>query len=167
MKYIYILLILIACLTLTTGCGGGGGGGDDGVTLTPQQQEFADVVYAFATAVNDKDKTRATKLLMSQVIYNKNYGHKEFKNRLENFIDKAENINFQINDIGVFIKLSDSNDELAEIRADVTISYNTNKVIKEMLEINVEKSGSNKGITLFQKYPEDNSYISAFPPIIE
>ncbi len=165
MKYLYILIISISCFLLT-GCGGGGGG-DNGIVLTPQQQEFADVVYAFATAVNDKDKTRATKLLMSQVIYNKNYGHEEFKNRLENFIDKAENINFQINDIGVFIKLSDSNDELAEIRADVTISYNSDKIIKETLEINVEKSGSNKGITLFQKYPEDNSYISAFPPVLE
>ena len=54
MKYIYILLLSISCLILT-GCGGGGGG-DNGVVLTPQQQEFADVVYAFATAVNEKIK---------------------------------------------------------------------------------------------------------------
>ena len=162
MKYIYILLISISCLVLT-GCGGGGGG-DNGIVLTPQQQEFADVVYAFATAVNDKDKARATNMLMSQVVYNKTYGHEEFKNRLENFIDKAENINFQINDIGVSIKLSDSNDELAEIRADVTISYNTDKIIKETLEIDVEKSGSHKGITMFRKFSNE---ISAFPPVLE
>ena len=166
MKFFYILLISIACLTLT-GCGGGGGG-DNGIVLTPQQQEFADVVYAFATAVNDKDKTRATNMLMSQLVYNKTYGHDDFRIRLENFIDNAENINFQINDIGVSIKLSNSNDEIAEIRANVSISYNTNEIINEILEINVEKSGShNKGITLFQKYPDDNSYISAFPPVLE
>ena len=165
MKYIYILLISISCLVLT-GCGGGGGG-DNGIVLTPQQQEFADVVYAFAAAVNDKDKTRATNMLMSQVVYNKTYGHDEFRVRLENFIDKAENINFQINDIGVSIKLSDSNDELAEIRADVTIRYNTNAVINEILEINVEKSGTNKGFTKFQKYPNDGNDISAFPPVLE
>jgi hypothetical protein len=161
MKYIYILLISIACLTLL-GCGGGGGG-DNGITLTPQQQEFADVVYAFATAVNNKDKTRATALLMSQVVYNKTYGYDEFKNRLENFIDNAENINFQINDIGVLLKLTDSNDELAEIRAKVTISYNTDSIIDETLEIDVEKSGSHKGITMFRKYSDD---VSAFPPVL-
>jgi hypothetical protein len=168
MKYFYILLISIACLTLT-GCGGGGGG-DNGIVLTPQQQEFADVVHAFATAVNEKDKKRAMDLVMSTLSYNQTYGYKEFKDRLENFIDKAENINFQINEIGVSLKLSDLNDELAEIRANVTISYNTDAVIKEILEINVEKSGTssnNKGITLFQKYPDDGSYISAFPPVLE
>ncbi len=165
MKYFYILLISIACLTLT-GCGGGGGG-DNGITLTPQQQEFADVVYAFATAVNDKDKERAMGLIMSTLSYNKTYSHEDFRIRLENFIDNAENINFQINNIGVSLKLTDSNDELAEIRADVTISYNTDKFITEMLEINVEKTGSNKGITVFQKYPDDDSYISAFPPVLE
>ena len=162
MKHIFFVILLLSCLALT-GCGGSGGG-DNGIVLNPQQQEFADVVYAFATAVNDKDKTRATNLLMSQVIYNKTYGHEEFKNRLENFIDKAENINFQINDIGVSIKLSGSNDELAEIRADVTITYNSDKIIKETLEIDVEKSGSHKGITMFRKYSDD---ISAFPPVLE
>ena len=165
MKYFYILLISIACLTLT-GCGGGGGG-DNGITLTPQQQEFADVVYAFATAVNDKDKERAKSFIMGDVIYNKTYSYEDFRVRLENFIDNAENINFQINNIGVSLKLTDSNDELAEIRADVTIRYDTDKYITEMLEINVEKSGSNKGITVFQKYPDDDSYISAFPPVLE
>ena len=162
MKYIYILLLSISCLTLL-GCGGGGGG-DNIIVLTPQQQEFADVVYAFATAVNEKDKERAMGLVMSTLSYNKTYGHEDFRIRLENFIDNAENINFQINSIGVSIQLSDSNDELAEIRADVTISYNTNNVINEILEINVEKSGSNKGITLFRKYSND---ISAFPPVLE
>ncbi|MBP5468947.1 MAG: hypothetical protein J6Z11_06840 [Candidatus Riflebacteria bacterium] len=159
MKYIYILLISIACLTLT-GCGGGGG--DDGVSLTPQQQEFADVVYAFATAVNDKDKDKAKKFIMADVVYNKTYGYDEFKNRLEGFIDKAENINFQVKDIGV--SFLDTDQDSAEIRADVTIKYNADSEIKEILEIYVEKSGSLKGITLFQKY---KSEVSAFPPIIE
>lgn len=161
MKYLYVLLISIACLTLT-GCGGGGGGGDDGVSLTPQQQEFADVVYAFATAVNNKDKDKAKKFIMADVVYNKTYGYDEFKNRLESFIDKAENINFQVNDIGV--SFLDTDQDSAEIRADVTIKYNTDSEIKEILEIYVEKSGSLKGITLFQKY---KSEVSAFPPIIE
>ena len=78
MKHIFFVILFLSCLVLT-GCGGGGGGGDNGITLTPQQQEFADVVYAFATAVNDKDKTRATNMLMSQVVYNKTYRHGEFK----------------------------------------------------------------------------------------
>ena len=159
MKYIYILLISIACLTLL-GCGGGGGGGDNGVTLTPQQQEFADVVYAFATAVNEKDKTKAMKLVMADVIYNNSLGHDDFKTRLENFIDKANNPSFTINDIGVsFLEA----DQLAEIRADVTINYNGSESISELLEIHVEKSGSNKGIKRFQKYKNDNS---AFPPVL-
>ncbi len=165
MKYIYILLISISCLALT-GCGGGGGS-DNGITLTPQQQEFADVVYAFATAINDKDKERAKKLIMGDVVYNETYGYEDLRIRLENFIDNAENINFQINDIGVKLKLLDTKDEIAEIRAKVTISYNTDTVINEILEINVEKSGSNKGITMFRKYPDDDSYISAFPPVLE
>ena len=160
MKYFYILLISIACLTLT-GCGGGGGG-DDGIVLTPQQQEFADVIYAFATAVNDKDKDKANGFIMADVVYNKTYGYGEFKNRLENFIDNAENINFQINDIGV--SFLDANQDSAEIRADVTIGYNTNASINEILEIYVEKSGSLKGITLFQKYGNE---LSAFPPVLE
>ncbi len=165
MKYIYILLISISCLTLT-GCGGGGGG-DNGIVLTPQQQEFADVVYAFATAVNDKDKERAKSFIMGDVIYNKTYGYEDFRIRLENFIDNAENINFQINDIGVSIKTLDTSDELAEVRANVTISYNTNAVINEILEINIEKSGTgqhNKGFTMFRKYSDE---ISAFPPVLE
>ena len=166
MKLIFLVILFLSCLTLT-GCGGSGGS-DDGVTLTPQQQEFADVVYAFAAAVNEKKVEEAMGLIMSSVTYNKTYGHTEFRNRLENFINKAENINFQINDIGVSLKLSDVNDELAEIRAKVSISYNTNSVINEILEINVEKSGThNKGITMFRKYPDDNSYISAFPPVLE
>ena len=164
MKYIYILLLSISCLVLA-GCGGGGGG-DNGIILSPQQQEFADVVYAFAAAVNEKDKERAMGLVMSTLSYNQTYGYNDFKNRLENFIDKAENIDFKINDIGVSLTLSDLNDELAEIRASVSISYNTNEVINEILEINVEKSGtgSNKGITLFQKYSNE---ASAFPPVLE
>ena len=167
MKFIYILLISISCLTLV-GCGGGGGG-DNGIVLTPQQQEFADVVYAFAAAINDKNKEEAKSFIMADVIYNKNKtnGYKEFKDRLENFIDKAENINFQIDNIGVELELLDSYDELARIRANVTINYNTDKVITEMLEINIEKSGTgenNKGITLFRKYSDD---ISAFPPVLE
>lgn len=164
MKYLYILIISIACLTLT-GCGGGGSGGDNGITLTPHQQEFADVIYAFATAINNKDKNTAESLIMADVVYNKNKtnGYKEFKDRLENFIDNAENINFQINDIGVELKLLDTNDEIAEIRAKVTISYNTDAVIDEMLEINVEKSSSFKGISMFRKFSDD---ISAFPPVL-
>ena len=71
MKYIYILLISISCLVLT-GCGGGGGG-DNGIVLTPQQQEFADVVYAFATAVNDKDKAKAMNLVSTDLVYNNQY----------------------------------------------------------------------------------------------
>ena len=160
MKYFYILLISIACLALT-GCGGSSSS-DNGITLTPQQQEFADVVYAFATAVNDKDKERAKKLIMADVVYNKTYGYDEFKNRLENFIDSAENINFQVKDIGV--AFLDTNLDSAEVRADVTIKYNTNAEINEILEIYVEKSGSLKGITLFQKY---RSEVSAFPPVLE
>lgn len=162
MKYIYILLISIACLTLT-GCGGGGGG-DNGITLTPQQQEFADVVYAFATAVNDKDKEKAKKLIMADVVYNKNNGYEDFRIRLENFIDKAENIDFQINDIGVrFIE----EDKEAEILADIAVSYKINdieKTMSERVEIYVEKSSSLKGINLFQKY---KSEVSAFPPVLE
>ena len=76
MKHIYILLISIFCLALT-GCGGGGGG-DNGIVLTPQQQEFADVVYAFATAVNDKDKERDKSFIMGDVIYNKTYSYEDF-----------------------------------------------------------------------------------------
>ena len=165
MKHLFFVILFLSCLALT-GCGGGGGGGDNGITLTPQQQEFADVVYAFAAAVNEKDKERAMGLVMSTLSYNQTYGYNDFKNRLENFIDKAENIDFKINDIGVSLTLSDLNDELAEIRASVSISYNTNEVINEILEINVEKSGtgSNKGITLFQKYSNE---ASAFPPVLE
>lgn len=165
MKYFYILLISIACFALT-GCGGGGGG-DNGVTLTPQQQEFADVIYAFATAINNKDKDTAKSFIMADVVYNKTNGYKEFKDRLENFIDNAENINFQINDIGVELELLDSYDELAKIRANVSFSYNNNAATNEILEINVEKSGTgenNKGIILFRKYSND---ISAFPPVLE
>ena len=164
MKHLFFVILFLSCLALA-GCGGGGGG-DNGITLTPQQQEFADVVYAFAAAVNEKDKERAMGLVMSTLSYNQTYGYNDFKNRLENFIDKAENIDFKINDIGVSLTLSDLNDELAEIRASVSISYNTNEVINEILEINVEKSGtgSNKGITLFQKYSNE---ASAFPPVLE
>ena len=164
MKHIFLVILFLSCLTLV-GCGGGGGS-DNGIFLTPQQQEFADVVYAFAAAINDKNKEEAKSFIMADVIYNKNKtnGYKEFKDRLENFIDKAENINFQINDIGVELELLDSYDELAKIRADVTISYNTDEVITERLEINVEKSGSHKGITMFRKYSDD---ISAFPPVLE
>ena len=165
MKYIYILIISIACLTLT-GCGGGGGG-DNGITLTPQQQEFADVVYAFATSINEKDKEKAKSFIMADIVYNKTYGYEDFRIRLENFIDNAENINFRINDIGVYIKTLDTSDELAEIRANVTVTYNTDAIINEILEINIEKSGTsshNKGITLFRKYSDE---ISAFPPVLE
>ncbi len=140
---------------------GCGGGGDSGIVLTPQQQEFADVVYAFASAVNNKNKEGAKGLVMSDLVYNKSYGFDEFRDRLENFIDNAEDINFQINDIGV--SFLDTNQDSAEIRANATISYN-DVVFNEILEIYVEKSGSKKGISLFQKY---RSEVSAFPPVLE
>ena len=93
-----------------TGCGGGGGG-DNGIVLTPQQQEFADVVYAFATAVNSKDKVRAKNLVSSDV----EVSSPDFLKNLENFLDKVESVNFSINNIGVrFIK----DEEEAEILVD-------------------------------------------------
>ncbi len=162
MKYIYILLISISCLVLT-GCGGGGGG-DNAIVLNPQQQEFADVVHAFATAVNEKDKAKAMNLVSTDLIYNNQYDYKEFENRLYDFLDKVDDVNFQINGIGV--RFLDEDKE-AEIRADVVISYkrnNTDNSIPETLEIYVKKYGSICGINLFQKYHNESS---AFPPVLE
>ncbi len=163
MKYIYILLISIACLTLL-GCGGGGGGGDNGVTLTPQQQEFADAVYSFATAVNNKNKADAINIVLPELVYNKTLEYSEFKTKLDAFIDKVTTVNFQINEVGVIFL--DANEDLAEVRADVTITYNTSNVIQEILELNVEKYGSKFGIKKFQKYPDDGNDITAFPPTL-
>ena len=162
MKYFYILLISIACLTLT-GCGGGGGG-DNGIVLTPQQQEFADVVYAFAAAVNNKDKTSAMSLVSTDIIYNNQCDYAEFESRLSDFLDNVDNVNFQINGLGVRFLDEDID---AEIRADAVISYNKNnteKTIPETLEIYVKKYGSKCGIRLFQKYHNE---ASAFPPVLE
>ena len=144
---------------MLTGCGGGGGG-DNGIVLTPQQQEFADVVYAFATAVNEKDKERAKNLVSTDV----EIESPDFLQKLDNFLDNVESVNFQINDIGVrFLEEGIK----AEILADIVISYtanNTEKTISETVEINVKKYGSLKGITLFQKY---RNQTSAFPPVLE
>ena len=162
MKFFYILLISIACLTLT-GCGGSGGG-DNGIILSPQQQEFADIVYAFATAVNSKDKVRAMDLVSTDMLYNTQYDYSYFKSRLDDFLDNAEEVNFQINGLGVsFIK----EDEEAEIRANITFSYKivgVENTLSETVEIYVKKYGSLKGISLFQKYRNE---ISAFPPVLE
>lgn len=160
MKYFYLLLISIACLALI-GCGGGGGG-DNGITLTPQQQEFADVVYAFATAVNSKDKVRAKNLVSSDV----EVSSPDFLKNLENFLDKVESVNFSINNIGVrFIK----DEEEAEILVDALISYRYNNedctIPDRNLEIHVERyNNSILGIKSFQKYRNE---VSAFPPVLE
>ena len=146
-----------------TGCGGGGGG-DTGIILTPQQQEFADVVYAFATAVSNKDKASAMSLVSSDLIYNNQYDYTEFESRLNDFLDNVDTVNFQINGLGVSFLDEDIE---AEIRASAVITYNKNnteKTIPETLEIYVKKYGSKCGIKLFQKYHNE---ASAFPPVLE
>ena len=161
MKYFYILLISIACITLT-GCGGGGGGGDNGIVLTPQQQEFADVIYAFAAAVNEKDKVRAKNLVSTDV----EISSPNFLNKLDVFLDNVESVNFSINNIGVrFIR----DEEEAEILVDALISYKYNNedciIPDRTLEIHVEKyNNSFLGIKSFQKYRNE---ASAFPPVLE
>ena len=158
MKHIFFVILLLSCFALN-GCGGGGGG-DNIIVLTPQQQEFADVVYAFATAVNDKDKVRAKNLVSSDV---ENYSP-GFLNNLEDFLDNVEEVNFQINGLGVRFMEEDIE---AEIRADAVITYkwnNNENTIPETLEIHVKKYGSICGIKLFQKYRNE---LSAFPPVLE
>ena len=158
MKHIFFVILLLSCLALT-GCGGSGGG-DNGIVLNPQQQEFADVVYAFATAVNEKDREKAKSLVSTDV----EIESPNFLQKLEDFLDNVEEVNFQINGLGVrFIE----EDIEAEIRADAVITYkwnNNENTIPETLEIHVKKYGSICGIKLFQKYRNE---LSAFPPVLE
>ena len=158
MKHIFFVILFLSCLALT-GCGGGGGG-DNGIVLNPQQQEFADVVYAFATAVNEKDIEKAKSLVSTDV----EIESPNFLQKLEDFLDNVDEVNFQINGLGVsFIE----EDIEAEIRADAVITYkwnNNENTIPETLEIHVKKYGSICGIKLFQKYRNE---LSAFPPVLE
>lgn len=142
-------------------CGCGGSGGSDSTGITPQQQEFADVLRAFAKAVNDKDKTKAATFVDSRIVYNKTYDHTAFVGRLNNFIEGVSSVNFVINDIGV--SFLDTNEEVAEIRAGIKLEYDS-KVLNEIVEVQISKTGSLHGITKFQKYASE---VSAFPPILE
>lgn len=156
-KYLLFLFLFFASLTLW-GCGGSGG--DASAGITPQQQEFADVLTVFAKAVNGKDKVKAASLVDSRIVYNKTLDYEVFVSRLNRFIEGVSSVNFVINDMGVSL---DTDEEVAEIRADIRLEYDS-KSISERVEIQIKKSGSLYGITRFQKYGSD---VSAFPPVLE
>lgn len=169
MKKLLLLVIAISCLALC-GCGGSNGIDHSGNGLNPDEQEFADIVYAFQKAVNFQNIDEAKNLILSEVIYNKSYNYSLFVGRLENFLEKAEDIHFDISGIGVdFIY----EDKIAEVRAESQITYtynNDRRTIEECFVFTINKEyQSNTGIQRFQKYnPNDGSdVISAFPPVLE
>lgn len=164
MKKFLLFIIAISCLCL---CGCGGGGDSSGNGLNPEQQEYADIVYAFQAAVNQHDIEAAKKVILAEVVYNKDKnGYKEFKDRLTDFFEKASDIKFEISDIGVKYL---PEDDVADVQAESVITYTYKgepKSINEILVFTIEKQyRSSKGIREFKKYGSDE--ISAFPPVLE
>lgn len=165
MKKLLLLLIAISCLAL---CGCGGSNDDSGNGLTPEEKEFAEIVYEFQAAINSKDKNidKAKNLLYADGVYNKET-YDQFCTKLAKFLNKAEDIRFVIGDIGV---IPTNLDEQADVRAASLITYTykgEKKTIDELLVFSVIKGISSKrGIKEFKKYnPRDDSdIISAFPP---
>lgn len=168
MKKLLLLVIVISCLAL---CGCGGSNDDSGNGLNPEQQEYADVVYAFQTAVNDNDLDAALKLISGDVNYNKkSYNYKELRDRLQGFLEKTESRHLEI--LGIGVEVISKSDEEANVQADSLITYNYkgNESIKEILVFTVKKGNrSSTGIIGLKKYnPNDGSdVISAFPPVLE
>lgn len=168
MKKLLLLVIVISCLTL---CGCGGSNDDSGNDLTPEEKEFAEIVYEFQSAINSNNKNieKAKKLLYGDGIYN-NETYDQFCTKLANFLNKAENIEFVIGDIGV---IPTNLDEQADVRAASLITYTykgEKKTIDELLVFGVIKGISSKrGIKVFKKYNlrDDSDIISAFPPVLE
>ncbi len=163
MNRIFIVIFAIFLSLSLTGCGGSSDDGGSG--LSPQQQEYADVLYTFAAYVNNKDTKVIDAMIDGGLIYNGNLGYEAFKNRLESFLECAENIRFNVNDIGV--KIVDDVEKIGLVGANVTYDYlykgeSFNK--SENLELEVRKYGSKWAITNFHGSRSD--MIAEFPPIL-
>lgn len=160
-KFFVVIFAVFLSLSLV-GCGGSSDDGGSG--LSPQQQEYADVLYTFAAYINNQDTKVTDVMIDSGLIYNGNLDHKAFKDRLVNFLECAENIKFNVNDIGVTIV--DDVEKIGLVSANVTYDYqykgeSFNKC--ENLELEVRKYSSNWAIT---KFHGSRSELAEFPPIL-
>lgn len=160
-KFFVVIFAVFLSLNLV-GCGGSSDDGGSG--LSPQQQEYADVLYTFAAYINNQDTKVTDVMIDSGLIYNGNPDHDAFKDRLVNFLECAENVKFNVNDIGVTIV--DDVEKIGYVSANVTYDYqyrgeSFNK--SENLELKVRKYSSNWAITMFHG---SRSELAEFPPIL-
>lgn len=169
MKKLLLLVIAISCLAL---CGCGGSNDDSGNGLTPEQQEYADVVYAFADAVSHSDEKDPKNLIqVTGKTYYKSYNYKQFTDKLTDFCGKAENVEYTIPAGEIYVDTTKyQEDNVAEVSAYSNIAYTykgNSYTIKEIHWFIVEKGKkSSAGIRAIRKYnPNDYSdEVPEFPP---
>lgn len=157
-----LLLLAVYCIGLW-GCGGGNSaiGG-----LSPEQQEYADVLLAFVNKVKERDSAGAKLFVSGDLKYNgEASGYDNFQRRLDDYLSKVENPSMTVvGEMGVIIL--DSDRKQAKVSAYVSYKdINSEGVLGDNLEVIVQiGSSSRKGIIEFRAR---NNEIAKFPPQLQ